>query len=180
MSQLCINTLAALTQSHSIDEHVILILKHAGSVFWRLAPACVSLRSPIQSQMAAGIMHPSLPRSAWLLSKWRWYTITDSNTHSASISCLSPFTSIFLLRCTYKVLIEANAYKILLQEITFTHRHDSYTCWTCQDACIYTHWNTTLLRTDSAQSGFSNNITRILIFISSLFRYDCVILWIQA
>lgn len=144
VSQLCINTLAALTQSHSIDEHVILILKHSGSVFWRLAPACVSLRSPIQSQMAAGIMHPSLPRSAWLLSKWRWYTIMDSNTHPASISCLSHFTSIFLLHCTYKVLIEASAHKILLQEIRFTHPHDSYSCWTCQDACIHTHWNTTL------------------------------------
>lgn len=89
--QCCRNAVAALTQSYSIDEHVILILKHAGSVFWRLAPACVSLRSPIQSQMAAGIMHPILPRSAWLLPKWWWYTITDSNTHQASISCFASF-----------------------------------------------------------------------------------------
>lgn len=87
--------LPALTRSRRIDEHVILILKHAGSVFWRLAPACVSLRSPIQSQMASGITHPSLPCSAWP-KRW-WYTITDSNTHPAAISCLPPFnTSMFV------------------------------------------------------------------------------------
>lgn len=86
-----------LTLSPRRDEHVILFLKPTGSVFWRLAPAYISLRSPIQSQMATGILHPSLPCSAWLLPKWWWYTITDSNTHPASISCLLPFnTSIFL------------------------------------------------------------------------------------
>lgn len=93
----CRNTVAAFTQSGSVAEHTILILKHVGSVFWRLAPACVSLRSLIQSQMAGGIRHPSLPCWAWLLPKWWWYAITDSDTHPASISCSLPFNILIFL-----------------------------------------------------------------------------------
>ena len=61
---------------YTVDEHVTHILTNAGSDFWRLAPACVSHRSLIQSQMASGIRRPSLPCSSWLLPKRWWSAIT--------------------------------------------------------------------------------------------------------
>lgn len=102
----CPGSVSQRPLSHGIDEHVTVVLKHTGSVFWRLAPARVSLRSPIQSQMAGGFTHPSLPRSACLLPEWRWCSVAHSGSHHpAPIGCfVPPQPSAPCSMCAYRIL----------------------------------------------------------------------------
>lgn len=143
-------------QRNHIDEHVTLTLRQAGSVLWRLAPARVSHRSPVQCQMASGITRPQSRRALSLAAPRASMTLLlrhrTFKTPPGLISCSPPFSYLRMLQNEVVLRSEAARLRWLLEiyidvhlhthtYILHMHAHNAHTqCGLCYRLRTRTFW----------------------------------------